>query len=227
MKILFESIVWAEIQTIIQWSKTKKNEASFLGTGQIVSGNIVIDKIFIPKQEVSTASADLSEEGLAELFESLPKEDRNRILFWGHTHPGSTTPSGTDIATLKELKANNNIYIMAIFAAGATTYAKVFVRTQGLELEFTPEIDCIYSTRITNLIKENITEKKYAHTVGTGFYQNGNFNHQYEKGYMPYSTEYTPTVNQSYIKPSAHANAKVINPFENYTNKRKAKATRG
>lgn len=90
---------------------------------------LVVEDVILPKQEVSAASVDFDDEGVADYFErmleyNLQPKDCGRI--WIHTHPsGINNPSGTDEHTFNDVFGKCDWAIMFILTKGGTTYCSL------------------------------------------------------------------------------------------------------
>lgn len=81
-----------------------KGEVGWLGSVRKIDNDFLIEEVFLFKQDVSTASCDITPEGISEVVTDLINTRKdgmdicNRLQFWGHLHPGSSTsPSNQDI----------------------------------------------------------------------------------------------------------------------------------
>lgn len=80
-----------------------KDEVSWFGTvTEDADGDLIIDEMFVPEQEVSGASADVDEDGMVKMAEEILKRDDgidvfNKLRYFCHSHVTmGTGPSGTD-----------------------------------------------------------------------------------------------------------------------------------
>lgn len=127
-------LAYTKIQEICRKSKDK--EAGCFGTVEWTSDGVAyVHNVFVPDQEVSWASVDITGLGalVLELCGKGQTEAAKKLDFWMHCHPGdSVSPSGTDETTYKELKANfapgsGRSLIMAIFSKDASI---AYMRTE-------------------------------------------------------------------------------------------------
>ncbi len=158
--------IWYTIQRIVISSAEKKTEISFLGSIEIdvPEKKIFLTEIYIPDQEGSSASSDMNEDALEKIHAEIGHEKAESIMFWGHTHPSGTSPSGTDIETFIELKNNHNLFIMAIFAKGSTANITIHFNYKPFPLEIPctmliedPKADKI----VDDILEERVKAKTY------------------------------------------------------------------
>lgn len=94
-----------DIESIIAYSGT--SEVGWMGIAKKVDPchYLITVPTFVPKQEVSAAECEISEEGIGEAWEELLStnpELYSDMKFWGHVHPGNgTSPSAQDNAQTK------------------------------------------------------------------------------------------------------------------------------
>jgi hypothetical protein len=89
---------------------------------------LLITDLWIPKQEVSIATAELDEDDLASKVESMGQERpiSSFLRVWLHTHPGNdATPSGTDTRTQQEIFGNCEWSLMGILARGGAFHCEL------------------------------------------------------------------------------------------------------
>ena len=97
-----------------------EDEISWLGTVTQKDNTYTIDRVFLFKQSVSVVETEIDAKVLGKFYSDYIKKGGstsmlNKILFWGHVHPGeSTEPSGQD-DTQMELFAHNKYFIRGIF----------------------------------------------------------------------------------------------------------------
>jgi len=93
------------------------NEISCFGISRSVDDPLRVVELYMPRQEVTRGSTDMTAEGLAQMWDDmtgagLEPEQFNRI--WIHTHPGDTNPSRIDFDTCKEVFGRCDWFIMMI-----------------------------------------------------------------------------------------------------------------
>ena len=116
-KIFISSEAYADMLAIAENSGS--DEIGWLGTvTELDHGGYLIDGVYLPAQAVHGATCELTEDGIGELFTELATtnfEACERMLFWGHVHPGnSTSPSGQDESQMDQF-SHNDWFIRGIF----------------------------------------------------------------------------------------------------------------
>lgn len=115
-KIFITPEAYADMLAIA--GESGSDEIGWLGTVTELGGGYLIDEIYLPKQKVHGATCELTEDGQAELFTELLQtnpEVCEKMLFWGHVHPGnSTTPSAQDEAQMSQFE-HTDWFIRGIF----------------------------------------------------------------------------------------------------------------
>jgi len=134
MKLTIRPEVYAEIDHYVQNST---GEVS--GLGRIIRGSdneLIVNKIYLLKQENTSASTDLDKDAVAKLmFDS--KDDEGDLNFWWHSHVNMAVYwSGTDMDTIKDLGANG--YIVATVFNKKREMRSAYY--QGKNHEFYPEV---------------------------------------------------------------------------------------
>ncbi|HYD93183.1 MAG TPA: hypothetical protein VEB18_01855 [Candidatus Paceibacterota bacterium] len=89
-------------------------EVGWLGTVErLPEGDFLIKEVFLLKQEVSPSQTELSEEGIALLYQELISthpdgvDAANELRFWGHSHVRmGTSPSGQDNSQMGQFQEN-------------------------------------------------------------------------------------------------------------------------
>lgn len=97
----------------------ERGETFTTESGVVYEDNMIfkIKKVFVPKQSASSASCEISTEGLVELAETLQasEEDFNNIRLWGHSHVYmGTSPSGQDNSQLDSLMKDVTDYFIRL-----------------------------------------------------------------------------------------------------------------
>lgn len=97
-------------------------EVGWLGSVTVLPDNRYrIDDVFLFRQQVSAVHCEFDAEDVGKFYHELLKEDPknmemlNRIMFWGHLHPGNMTdPSHQDEEQMKVF-SDNPFFIRGIF----------------------------------------------------------------------------------------------------------------
>jgi hypothetical protein len=166
-----------------------------------------IEEIFLIEQDVSAATTELDETGLAKLYERLLAQDKgidkvNALRFWGHSHVNMDTgPSAQDETQMGLFKKNEcPWFIRGIFNKKGKASFDVFYFDLGLTYR-----DCewklVADTKVTDPrrlfwqgeIKEKVKLKTYQTYVhGEGGYPGWSGRHNYSNGYVPPSKGFNP-----------------------------------
>ncbi len=121
--IVLSHDAYLDMQGIVQ--EAGNDEIGWMGTVEKIDATKYrIEKIFILEQEVSGSHCEFDTSAYGKLCYKLTnggKDNRGiveKMLFWGHLHPGDMTePSGQDDEMLKEFK-ENNFFLRGIFTRG-------------------------------------------------------------------------------------------------------------
>jgi hypothetical protein len=100
--VYYTETAWYKLQYLIR-NNTK--EVGWWGTVLKNGDTYTIEDIFVPKQVVTSATTEISPEGLAEVAIKLMEKQghADNLLYWGHLHPNfAVTPSSTDERTTQE-----------------------------------------------------------------------------------------------------------------------------
>lgn len=96
------AILVQEVSTEVGWLATVRKEGN----------SFIVERVFVPKQEVGAATAEITGEGVAELCEELLADPNgmeliNSLRFWGHSHVNmGTGPSGQDDTQMALFREN-------------------------------------------------------------------------------------------------------------------------
>lgn len=159
-------------------------EIGWLGYVENLGNNTyVITDVFLVKQQVHSATTEMSPEGLAEIATTLISQGEegikkyNSIKMWGHSHVNmAPTPSGQDDTQMKDF-ASNDYYIRLIGNKSGVWNVSLWdfahnLMYEGLELSYWFDVD-VNDDDLAKEIKDNVTEKVYTTPTLKGFpYQN-------------------------------------------------------
>jgi hypothetical protein len=182
-------------QKMESYIKLSPVEISWLGTVSRIGGDFLIEDVFLPLQENSAASTEMSEEGLAKLGEELlDMEDGmeiwNRLRFWGHSHVRMDAgPSRQDDRQLesfmKDMQEDDSFFIRAIGNKKGKLQFTVFlygglISIDDVSWEMYWERDESLVDKIKLEIEEKVTESvpvhygnKYGKWIGGTYYPPG------------------------------------------------------
>jgi proteasome lid subunit RPN8/RPN11 len=149
MKVFILPAVHAEIMHYVRSSKV---EISGLGRIEKDSeGNLVVTKVYLPKQVNGPTSTDIDQEDVSRiLFES--RADKGALNFWWHSHVDmGAFWSGTDMATIKQFGGKGWLlasvfnkrgeYQTALYRAGDDFFPEVFLDKIETRFEYIPTKD--------------------------------------------------------------------------------------
>ncbi|MGA1753168.1 MAG: hypothetical protein ACO395_07405 [Pontimonas sp.] len=124
LSLRFNAYAWAKFNYLLNVSE---NEVFCFGITPPNDPTLVTD-LWIPKQTVSLASAELDEDDLSQRIEEMAQHApiSSFLRVWLHTHPGNCAkPSGTDLETQKEIFGTCDWSVMAILAKGGDFHNEV------------------------------------------------------------------------------------------------------
>lgn len=120
-----------------------KTEVGWLGSVKRLGSNFLIEEIFIPQQEVSMGTTEMTVEGLAKLTRELVKRDDadeicNNLKFWGHSHVNmAVDPSRTDDDQMKKFEYND-FFIRAILNKQGEMKVWLYIYEYGMIIADVP-----------------------------------------------------------------------------------------
>jgi hypothetical protein len=161
-KIMVAPDAYADMLAIAELSGS--DEIGWLGTVQnLGNSTFLIDKVFMVKQEVDGTATRMDEDGLAELFTELAVTDFaacEKMLFWGHVHPGnSTTPSPQDESQMDQFK-HNDWFIRGIFGRSGRAEFTLFDYKNGVRWNDCPwQLHCLVSESRKERWQAEVREK--------------------------------------------------------------------
>lgn len=97
-------------------------EIGWLGCAKRVENNFLITDVFLFKQEVHSATTEITTEGLSEFAMELMENDQehgmeiwNNLRVWGHSHVDmATSPSGQDEKQIDVFMENDNDFFIRL-----------------------------------------------------------------------------------------------------------------
>ena len=104
----------AIIDYLVQMSP---QEIGWLGTVQTLQNGYLVDRIYVPKQQVTQTETDIDEGAMAALAEELfgAGIDPSCLFYWGHSHVNmGVSPSGQDERQVREYLDSCPIFIREI-----------------------------------------------------------------------------------------------------------------
>ena len=177
-RIFITPLVYADMLTIAQLSGS--DEIGWLGSVVALPDyQFLIDGIFLLKQKVHSATTEINEEGLADFFTHLIGDNpelAQRVMFWGHVHPGnSTSPSSQDEDQM-EAFSHNPWFIRGIFGRSGRAEFTFYDYQRSLKWKDVPwQIHCPLSEELTAKwqaeIDAKVTKQVFTPTKAYGGYQ--------------------------------------------------------
>lgn len=185
-KIIVTPQAKADMMAIIGLSG--KDEIGWLGAVEKEDNIYTITQIYLLEQEVSGASCTLSTDGMGEIFTKLVQDsDSNaeKIMFWGHVHPGnSTSPSAQDEKAM-EIFEHNDFFIRGIFSKEDRAEFTLFDFKNGQVYEDAKWVDelPLVSKDWAQEVKEKVSKAVYTvKTVYTAYTHHNNHNTPHYSG---------------------------------------------
>lgn len=166
-------IVSEALETMRQYVKLCPYEIGWFGTVLVEKDIMVIDKVFLFEQEVSSTETDINSEAIAKFVEDLfenenidnPADIVNRMRVWGHSHVDmGTTPSGQDNKTMEEMGENvkdTNLPFMVRIIATKNSELKIDIWYYDIGIRINNvNWEVYYPVKIdTDAITEEISKK--------------------------------------------------------------------
>jgi len=125
IELKFTPTAWAKL---VYLRDLTKNEVGAFGISN-KDDLLLIEDIKLVKQEVSTASVDFDDEGVADYFEDMVEAGLHPSQFariWVHTHPGmSALPSFIDEETFERVFSSCDWSIMCIVSSDEEVYCRL------------------------------------------------------------------------------------------------------
>ena len=164
---------YAEIMFIMG---IKPKEVGGFGRARIMSDGFDIEEIYLPEQEISSSTTDITDSGTAKAMARLKigfPGNENTILWWWHSHVDMTAHwSGTDNATITSLGSNGQVIATVLNLKGANRSAYYRKETPGIPTLFVDNISFVHSdsdidtARINAEYAANVKEKIWGSMLG-------------------------------------------------------------
>jgi len=167
-----------DMNYIMQESGTE--EISWLGSvKETENGGYLIEKVFLFKQSVSYEHTEIDQNSVSQFYIDMLKANPNnkamlnRILFWGHVHPGSWVGPSAQDENQMDLFAHNKYFIRGIFSREGHCSFTFFDYEHKLKI-----VDCPWQIDVKvghdeNRRKEIAKEIKKKVTHGGGYIWQG------------------------------------------------------
>lgn len=118
----FSAYAWAKLQFFLKEINT---EVGMMGISSEKDPLTIVDLAVLP-QQVTTASVEFSEDGIANFYEDCTDLNMSPVQYsrvWIHTHPtGIYNPSGVDEKTFKDIFGNCDWAVMYILSKDNKDY---------------------------------------------------------------------------------------------------------
>lgn len=156
--ILIPRTIWAEMMYLVR--KTS-NEVSGVGLVRQEGEDLLVEKIFFPKQVGSTGNTTLDAMGLAKIADSLNDNELSKLRLWWHSHgKGTVFWSDTDHKTASKIIPNEDWFLSIVFNHKGEYKARVDVvkpvRMYGdVSIEVLDNID---TEMLDKLFEDNFSE---------------------------------------------------------------------
>lgn len=133
-KVLIKPEAYSDMLAIAQLSGS--DEIGWLGSVRILAEyEFLIEQIFLINQTVHGATTEMTEDGLADLFTDLARENPelcSSILFWGHVHPSNSTDASSQDNDQMKLFSHNEWFLRGIFGRGGRAEFSLFDYKRGV-----------------------------------------------------------------------------------------------
>lgn len=140
--IFFTLSVWHQISAIVNKCAL---EVGWMGAVKREGNHYTIHHIWVPEQEVTSVTTEMTDEGMAKVGFECHKMfgDIQAMRYWGHSHVNmAVNPSGTDDKQMEEFMDNGaEFYIRSIHNKKGEVRLDLYDNQQGLEYHnLTPHI---------------------------------------------------------------------------------------
>lgn len=167
--VIYTTEAWQTIQFLVARCPV---EIGWLGlvTHDAANNAFIIDRIFVPKQEVSGATTEIEADAMTTLAMELLDEglDTSQLYYWGHSHVNmGVSPSSQDERQLDEYLEHCPVFIRGIYNKKGDAKVDVFDTQAGVVyqcVENVPEHDLLPAYLIdylTATMKANVIERRY------------------------------------------------------------------
>ncbi len=166
--IQFNYDVWLQIQFLVEECTT---EVGWKGAVSRSENIFTIKKIWVPEQEVTATTTDITDEGESWAGFECHNDfnDLDMMRYWGHSHVNmGVSPSGTDDKQMEEYMDNGcTFYIRSIHNKKGACYLDLYDAERELEF-YNLEPKILYPQEITeallvvdSALKDNVNTRVY------------------------------------------------------------------
>lgn len=150
----------AKVKAIIDHLVQKSpQEIGWLGTVQTLQNGYLVDRIYVPKQQVTHTETDIDEGAMAALAEEMFAAgiDPGTLFYWGHSHVNmGVSPSGQDERQVREYLDNCPIFIREIRNKRGEAKVDIYDREERIVHQ------CVQTAVVYSLTD---TEKEHLDTI--------------------------------------------------------------
>jgi len=127
---------------MIKWlTENYKFEVCAFGIGEVVDGEMYIEKLIFPKQRVNSVHVEFDPGDWGSLFPQMEGDEMDRIIFYWHKHPGNPTASSDD--------ETNTFDTLMDEAAGRKIFGFLQTAISGSEFKYEARIEVRDPVRAT------------------------------------------------------------------------------
>lgn len=190
-RIIFTEIAWNKMQELVHQSSKEIGWHGYITRGDQENTWVVYDIVVFPQTVTSMTVTPDADEFAKWQMERMKDEslDFNEMKMHGHSHVNmNVSPSGTDTTYQEDILKNlreDDYYLFLIINKKGDIWAQLYdtknwIRYDKTDLIITHEYDA--SAWAKRIIKENITEKKYASTSRSTYSQSQIYINDYYGG---------------------------------------------
>lgn len=175
------------------------------------NAGFLIEDVALLKQEVHSATTEITADGLFEFWNNTAPEDQGKVKLWGHSHVNmSVSPSGQDNSQMDYFKDGNPWFIRLITNKKREYHIDIYDYENGIQVHMDQSDLITYNPKANELkkrieeeIKEKVTEKKYTSLPTT--------KSSFGSSYKPSRTVYSNRSSKKYDLPLlADVDVKVV-----------------
>ena len=162
-RVYYTNKVYNEIRYLVQKCV---DEVCWFGSVEKKGADYLVTEIFVPKQKVSAASAEIDAEDLSDI--ALELEDPSTLYYWGHSHVNmQVRPSATDEEQFAEYLNDCDVMIRGIYNKKGDSKVDVADTVNGVLHQsvqngmLTEALTKESKNRLDELIKKNVSKQVY------------------------------------------------------------------
>lgn len=176
MKTLKVQVNRKALNKLIYMASKEDTEVFAIGVAKDVNHPLDIEDIVLMPQEVTGASVDVDENGLAKVVDELSQSgvEPAQLRVWLHTHPGKgvPSPSSVDWETLEKYHAMSRWTVMVIFDSEGTNSCGYMMHRDFPDHVVKVDVSTVTFISQEDIdkwdeeYKNNVTKKTYGYTGG-------------------------------------------------------------